>query len=259
MVKKYMDLSWLKQRLKERLHEKVRVSMAIQELSSPFPILYDNRTMPAASLIKLPIMATAFKLSEAGKLDLREKVTIHDAVEGGSFYYLPKDTQITWQEAIFHMIVESDNTAANMLIDAIGMDAVNEEIARLGLHFTLLQRKMMDFEAIEKQRENWTSQNDMAQMLYALSQKKWLGPKLDTQMLGILSCQEDNCLLPAQLPNYVGVAHKTGQLDGLYHDCGIIEKDGAPYLCCIMVDGITNEAQVISDLSYVARDIYDTI
>lgn len=264
MVKMYMDLSWLKERVKERVKGAkvkggVRVSMAIQELSTPFPILYDNRTMPAASLIKLPIMATAFKLYDEGKFDLTAKVKVHDAVEGGSFFYLPKDTEVTWQEAVFHMIVESDNTCANMLIDEIGMDRINEEIKRIGLHFTLLQRKMMDFDAIEQQKENWTSQNDMAVMLYLLSQKQWLGPKLDTQMKYILGCQEDNCILPAQLPNYVHVAHKTGELDGIYHDCGIIEKDGSPYICCIMTDGITNQAQTISDLSYLARDIYDVM
>lgn len=258
MVKKYMDLSWLKERIKARVHDGVRVSLGIQELSTPFPILYDNRTLPAASLIKIPIMATAFKLQEDGEIDLTHRVKIHDAVEGGSFA-TKEGTEITWQEAVFHMIVESDNTCTNMLIDLLGMDAVNQEIKRIGLHFTALQRKMMDFDATEKNQENWTSQNDMAQMFYLLSQKKWLGPKLDTQMLQILGCQEDNCILPAQLPNYVRVAHKTGQLDGLYHDCGIVEKDGAPYICCIMADGITNEGQTISDLSYLARDIYDSI
>jgi beta-lactamase class A len=75
----------------------------------------------------------------------------------------------------------------------------------------------------------------------------------------ILSQQEDNCILPAQIPNNVRVEHKTGELDGVYHDCGIVYKPGHPYICCIMTEGFTDEPQALYDLSYVARDIYDEV
>lgn len=258
MSKPYGEQTWMKERIQCRVHGSVRVSLAIQKLTSPVPALYDNRVMPSASLIKLPIMAAAFRMHDEGKFDLAQVVSVYDPVEGGSFYPDPP-REITWQEAVFHMITESDNTCTNMLIDRLGMDTINTEIRRLSLRHTVLQRKMMDFSAAGQGRENWTSAEDMAHMLYLVAHRRWLGMTRDMQMEYILSCQEDNCILPAQLNHTIRVAHKTGELDGLYHDCGIIYKEGVPYICCIMADGITSEAQTVYDLSYLAKDIFDAI
>lgn len=258
MDKQYRNMAWIEKIIAERVKDTARVSVAIQELHSPVPVLYDNRMMPSASLIKIPIMAAAFRRHDEGKFDLAQVVSVYDAVEGGSFY-TKQIKEVTWQEAVFHMIVESDNTCTNMLIDALGMERINAEIERLHLRCTRLQRKMMDFDAAKRGKENWTSPEDMARMLWLLGKKQWLGTKRDTQMLYILSCQEDNCILPAQLRNDIRVAHKTGELDGIYHDCGIIYKEGAPYVCCIMADNIADEARAIYDLSYVARHIYDAV
>ena len=186
-------------------------------------------------------------------------IKIYDAVEGGSFYHLPAGTEVTVRELIRHMIVESDNTCANMLIDMVGMDAVNATMQELGLSHTVLRRKMMDFAAASQGRENMTTASDMGRLFELLFNGQCVDGAYDMEMLEILKGQEDNCILPAQLPNMIPVAHKTGELDGIYHDCGIIYDKKNPFVLCILAEGIENEAQGIYDLSYLTRAVYDSI
>ncbi|WP_301860687.1 serine hydrolase [uncultured Megasphaera sp.] len=248
---------WIEGILQQRLQAPMRISVYCRSLHSGAPFCYDERVMPSASLIKIPIMIRAFRLAQAHSLDVSQPCPVYGQVAGGSVYNLPKGTVLTVHDLIFHMIVESDNTCTNMLIDMLGMDSINEEIRQQELRNTVLQRKMMDFAAAQAGRENLTSPSDMGQLLYRLAHGQCLGEELDRGMMDILLQQEDNCILPAQIPHIVPVAHKTGELDGLYHDCGIVWKKGTPYICCLMADGIDDEPQAVYDMSYIARDIYD--
>ena len=157
------------------------------------------------------------------------------------------------------MIVESDNTCTNVLIDRLGMDAVNEEIRRLGMTHTILQRKMMDFIASRDGRENMTTVSDMGRFFSLLSRGHAVDAARDQRMLDILSHQEDNCILPAQLPHTVRVDHKTGELDGIYHDCGLIYAPSGPFILCLMADGVSDEPRLFYGLSYFTRAVYDEL
>lgn len=252
-----INTTWLQQQKEKRLQQPIELSLYCQPLDSQTAFVDNDRCMPSASLIKIPIMIQAFRQAAKGSISFERVLPLHQIVDGGSFGEKKEGTPVTIRELVQHMIVESDNTCTNILIDLLGMDAINEEIARQGMKHTILQRKMMDFAAAKAGRENKTTASDMGHLLWQLANGNCLGNTLDTAMLQILSCQEDNCILPAQIPHPVRVDHKTGELDGLYHDCGIVWKDKIPYVCCLMADGITDEAQTISDLSYLARDIYD--
>jgi beta-lactamase class A len=254
-----MTKQWMKRIIEQRMTEHVDVSVYVRPLDREEPFIYQDRLMQAASLIKVPIMITAFSQEWREKLHFSDIYTVHDAVEGGSFYTLPAGQDVSVYDLVFHMIVESDNTCANMLIDILGMDAINETIQMLSLEHTVLRRKMMDFAAARQGRENTTSVSEMGRLFGLLASGQCLESRRDEAMRLILSQQEDNCILPAQIPNNVRVEHKTGELDGVYHDCGIVYKPGHPYICCIMAEGFTDEPQALYDLSYVARDIYDEV
>lgn len=218
---------------------------------------WQGRRMPSASLIKVPVMAEAFRQEKEGLISLRDHIKVYDAVEGGSFYYLPAHTEVTVADLVQHMIVESDNTCANMLIDLLGMEHINEEIQHLGLTETVLQRKMMDFAAAAAGKENMTTPADMGRLFQLLHDGACIDEQRDAAMLDILRWQEDNCVIPAQLPGPVPVAHKTGELDHIYHDCGIVYAPFGAFILCLMANHIDDEAQAIYDMSYLARAIYD--
>lgn len=245
--------------IKEKQHGSAAVSVYCRPLAEQDAFVYRDRVMPSASLIKVPIMACAFRMEKAGHLSFDRMCSVYGGVEGGSFYYLPEGTDVSVYTLLLHMIAESDNTCTNMLIDMLGFDAVNEEIERQDMVHTKLQRKMMDFAAARSGKENLTSPGDMGLLFSRLASGTCIDAERDRAMRRILAQQEDNCILPAQIPNTVPVEHKTGELDGIYHDCGIVWKAEQPYVCCLMADGICSEAQAVYDLSYLARFLYDEI
>lgn len=251
------DETWLEQAVERRLEKGVSVSVYCRRLDGGREIRWQDKVMPSASLIKVPILVCAFRREKEGLLSFAQKQAVYDAVEGGSFFDLPQGAVVSVWDLLFHMIVESDNTCTNMLIDLLGFDAVNEEIRRQGMAHTVLRRKMMDFEAAAAGRENVTTAADMGRLFIRLAQGRCLDPERDKTMRQILAAQEDNCILPAQIPHNVAVEHKTGQLDGIYHDCGLVWKPGGPYVCCLMADHICDEPKALYDLSYLGRDIYD--
>jgi beta-lactamase class A len=224
-------------------------------------VVLNSHKMASASLIKIPIMIEAYNQKNQGLLDFNEKITIRhtNTVEGGSIYNLPDGTTLTIGQIVELMIVQSDNTAANILIDKLSMKKVNAMIDSLGCKDTLLQRKMMDFEAAKQGRQNYTSVTDMANLLEKLYKLQCLDPASDQAMLDTLARQEDNTAIPAQLPHHITIAHKTGELDGMNYDCAIVYGQSHDYILCIMAENVKDEPHAFYDMSAISLAIYDQI
>ncbi|WP_346355583.1 serine hydrolase [Azotosporobacter soli] len=255
--------TWLTNQIKTvPAEKKTKYAVYVQALGdNSKPIVFNSHKMASASLIKIPIMIEAFKQKQQGKLDFSEPIIIRhaNAVEGGSVYNLPDGTILSLGEIVELMIVQSDNTSANILIDKLKMENINAMIQQLGCSETILQRKMMDFEAVKKGRQNYTSVNDIALLLQKLHALQCLDPESDQAMLEIMQRQEDNMIIPAQLPHQLKIAHKTGQLDGMYYDCGIVYGKKGDYILCLMAENIKDEAHVMYDMSSLSLAIYDKI
>ena len=125
-----------------------------------------------ASAIKLPLLVELFRQAEDGRHDLDAPVTLTegDVVPGSGVLRRLTAGQVTMTllDIATLMIIVSDNTATNMIIDRVGMDQVNETMARLGLGETKLQRKMMDADAWSENRENLSTPNEQAKLLALL-------------------------------------------------------------------------------------------
>ena len=120
------------------------------------------------------------------------------------------------------MIVYSDNTATNVLIDLFGMDGINSTIRELGYSDSVLQRKMMDFRAAEEGRQNFTSVKEMLDLMERLYEDRLLGSPYDGQMLDIMKGQADETMMRQELPDELVIARKSGELDALDHDIAIV-------------------------------------
>jgi beta-lactamase class A len=102
--------------------------------------------VPTASTIKLPIMVELFAEVEEGKLDGNQKLelTDQDKVSGsGVLTELSGGDLLPIRDLMHLMIVVSDNTATNLILDRIGGNAVNWRMAQLGLTQTAVMRKIM--------------------------------------------------------------------------------------------------------------------
>ena len=185
-----------------------------------------------------------------GALSLDQTLTLHssDKVGGaGVIAGFASGTELSLDTVLRYMITESDNTATNMVIDLLGMDAINAYIQRNGYHDTILQRKMMDFAAVDAGLENYTSAVDLGHFFVKLYNRSCVSPELDDVMLDYLAGQTDTECFPAALPG-VMIAHKTGELAQLYDDGGIIYQEGRPFIMVGMTENYSSRSMAISTL-----------
>ena len=221
--------------------------------------IYQSSQMRSASMIKVFILAAAMERVKAGSLSLDQTFTLHasDKVGGsGVLTGYANGTQLTLNKILRLMITESDNTATNMMIDLLGMDAINGYIAQNGYHDTIVRRKMMDRAAIAVGQENVTSVTDLGNFFAKLYNHALVSPELDDVMLGYLTAQTDTECFPAELPGF-RIAHKTGELDGLYDDGGIIYHGDRPLIVVGMTESYSSRGRAIRSLRRMLRAAVD--
>ena len=210
--------------------------------------------IPTASVIKLPIMVEAFYEVKAGKhrLDERLKLTKENQVEGsGVLTLLQLGLEPTLQDAITLMITQSDNTATNMVIDVIGIPAVNERIAAMGLKNTYLYKKvfMPPQGPMPPDQKKFglgkTTAREMAIVMESIERCDLGDAKLCKQMIGILKNQSVRTMIPRYLETVdtsetdSAIGNKTGSLDEVRNDVGIVYTKHGP----IVISAFTYDNQ----------------
>jgi len=191
----------------------------------------------AASLIKLPVLAAFFRQVEAGVLDLAQIVAIsaEQVVRGaGVIQFMPEPHRFSLAALAGLMITVSDNTAANALIDLLGMEYINATCRWLGMDQTMLARRMMDLAQIARGIDNLTTPDDVATFFHTLWVSSKFTPRSCKAMLKILGGQQFNSKLPAILPAAWQIYHKTGELPGAEHDAGILSGNGQALIVVIL-------------------------
>lgn len=187
----------------------------------------------AASVIKIPIFVEAFRQERDGLLSMDEEFSIRPEQKMpscGALTYLHDGLQVTLRDLCVLMIILSDNTATNILIDRLGMDAVNKTLRSLGLTQTTLRRKLFDSEASARGIENTITAGEMGLLLEKLHRGECVSPAADAEMLNIMKDQRLNGKIPFFLHG-LEIAHKTGEDDGVTHDVGIVYANHPLALC----------------------------
>jgi len=244
---------------------KIEYAFVIKKLGPLSPKLLHNaqKQFPAASLMKLPILAAAFYAISEKRISLEELVTIRkNDITGGSgklkSLSLPK--KFTFAQLLELMISSSDNTATNKVIEILDFKYINSIFKRLGLNDTVLVRKMMDFSQRKNGIENYTSAADISYLLEKIYKGGVVNSKLSNLALTFLKKQMVNDRLPRYLPPEVAVAHKTGLERGVVHDAGIIFAPNGDYIICVLVRGTKSYApakKFIAQLSLLAYNLYN--
>ncbi len=195
--------------------------------------------MASASMIKLLIAYAFLEQVQAGTLSLDDTYTLQyaDLVGGtGTLVGLGAGASVSYRDALVRMIDVSDNVGANILIDAVGFDAINAAAAELGLSQTALNRRMMDEVAIANGIENYTSANDLAKLLQMVYQGTFVDADSSALVLSALEQQQDWGGIRSGLPEGTVFAHKTGSLASVRHDGGIVEGEH-PYVLVVLCGG----------------------
>jgi D-alanyl-D-alanine carboxypeptidase (penicillin-binding protein 5/6) len=207
-----------------------------------------DRPMPTASLVKLPVMVAAYAAVQTGgtTLDAPLELQPDDLVPGSrSVDKLSPGARISLRDAIRMMIAESDNTATNLVLRAIGFESVNATMKRLGLaglrlHSPVYRRgESVDLEASRRfglgQGTAWEFVQ-LAELIESreLERQGIVAAGACQEMLDHLRACEDRGMSPRDLPAGVTVAHKTGWVAGTRTDAGIISTKAGPIAFCLL-------------------------
>lgn len=195
-----------------------------------------------ASMVKTLILEYVFHLAAQEQLDINDTIALSRSprVEGaGTLMELVGNHSFSYLELCRLMIVLSDNWATNLLIQALGMEYINARAEQIGLEHFEINRMMMDFKAVEENRENYITALDMAKLLhhiYELRQTVY-----GHEMWNILGRQQYRDILPFHWGEDVVFHHKTGSLDCVEHDAGIIETMNGDFCFVLLMSRLRND------------------
>jgi beta-lactamase class A len=209
----------------------------------------------AASTIKLPILLAFFEAVDAGKIDLNEMLIVErDAIASGSgrLQYSP-GKELTALETAKQMIVISDNTATNMIIDRLGgKEFINSRFRSWGLQNTYIQNKLGDFKGTNK-----TTPMDLVRVAAMIAKHQIISEQSRVNALDILNATENRKLLAAGLGEGAHIAHKTGDIGFVIGDAGIVEKpNGKLYLIGVFVVRPYNDLDARYLVQELSRSAY---
>ena len=235
---------------------------AIQDLTTGERFdLNADLVFPTASSIKLAILLELMRQAQQGTLSLGEKHTVRrsEMVGGGDpiLYMLGDGTvTMTLRDLAVFMVVLSDNSATNILIDRVGMDNVNAGVARLGLTETHLRRHMIDLEAARHGNENVSTPREMTALIAKIHAGQALNPDYTRQYIDLLALPKDS-LFHHALPSTARIEDKPGALEAVRCDTGIIEIPGHPLAITVMTTYLAAEEDGERAVETIARLAYD--
>ncbi|WP_333355273.1 serine hydrolase [Microcoleus sp. N3A4] len=189
----------------------------------------------SASTIKLPILVAFFQAVDEGKVQLDQMLTLRpEHIVGGSGE-MQDDApgkKYSALEVAKKMIVVSDNTATNMMIELLGgAEVLNQHFATWGLSTTVLRNKLPDLEGT-----NTTSPKDLINIIAQVDRGNLVSVKSRDRLLQIMRQTQNDSLLPKGLGEGSVIAHKTGNINTMLADAGMVDlPNGKRYLVAVMV------------------------
>ncbi|MDD5594602.1 MAG: class A beta-lactamase-related serine hydrolase [Candidatus Margulisbacteria bacterium] len=225
-----------------------------QELS-----INGSQEFPAASVAKVPVMAAAFHLSDLGQVDLQKKIRFRNEDKlGGSgvLQWLKGGTSYTIWNLVRMMIVLSDNTATRLVVNTLGLPTVNEYIKSLGLAETLIVDNTMLNEP-PALNINKTSPLDLAHLLVKIYRAQGFTTQSKNEMLSFMRNQRYRWGIWRGVPPGTVVADKTGNVDGVLNDVGIVYTKQGNYVLSVFTNGFKKQREARIFINEVSRACYE--
>jgi beta-lactamase class A len=234
------------------------VGLAVVDIASGQRFGVNERLVfPQGSAIKIPIVFELFRRAGAGQLRLDDRVAVGAADQvGGSGllqHFASGGSELSLHDLAVAMVVLSDNTATNLLIDRLGMDAVSESMARLGAPETKLRRKMIRPAESARGAENVSTPREAVDLMVRLARCDLPMPAASCAAVRrILEIPKPGAFrdpVPASVP----VAWKPGAVEGVETAWGLVSLPGSPYAMAVMVNYAADDAsRTIRELSAAA-------
>ena len=201
--------------------------------------LRGDETFPTASLIKVPILVTLYDLAEQKQLSLDDPLTVIkiDQVPGsGVLQFMHPGMSLSVHDAAALMIILSDNSATNLILDKIAIRRVWTKMEALGLPHTKVHSKVylrlasVAMDSSVKYGLGVSTPNEMAHLLELLAQGKAVSATADSAMLQLLASNADGDSMQRTLDG-LSVPHKTGATDSVRTECALFRLQSRVVAC----------------------------
>lgn len=212
-----------------------------------------DKQQVSASLYKMWVLNELFRQAKTGDISLDGYGTVtgddayYDALTGDQSMNV--GDAITLRSAANAMISVSDNTAAHLLVRTLGPDNINNFMRQNGLDHSYL-----DWSGVG---ENLTTPLDVLREMELVSTSRMVDAEASKQMISVMLNQQINNLLPVGLPDNTQIAHKTGALDSLLHDAGIIYGPTGPFVLVVMSSDLNSYDTAYDAFPKLAGRIYN--
>lgn len=269
----------------EKLRQQISDSLALQkgvfavafrDLSTGKTIfINEHENFHAASTMKTPVMIEIYKQAALKKISLEDEVVIKNefkSIVDGSLFSLDSTddsdkeiyTHIGEKRSIgslvYDMIIVSSNLATNIIIELADAKKVTQTMRDFGAKDIQVLRGVEDQKAYDAGLNNTTTAFDLLLIFEKIAAGKAVNKKADEAMIKILLDQRFNEIIPAYLPSTVKVAHKTGSITGVQHDCGIVFlPDGRKYVLVLLSKQLEDPVAAIRAMANVSAMIYNSV
>ena len=217
-----------------------------------------KRKFKAASTVKIPLMIEVYRRIDAGEAAL-DDVHVLKAEEkapgSGVMLHLHDGVELTLNDLIYLMISISDNTATNLLIRMVGMDAVNATMQELGMENSNLGREMKNRAAIEGEDENWAAPEDYTRIIQTILDGSAASSASCAAMLGQLQLQQNRKRISRFLPqdDVIEWGSKTGSIKDVTNDAGYIRTDKGLLLIAVFCENMADQHRGEQMIGEIAR------
>lgn len=215
---------------------------------------------PAASIIKIPIMAYLFHAADSKTLTMEKRVKVGERYKqpgAGVIQYLKPNYYSLWNLCRY-MISISDNTATYVLARMAGKKNVNSYVSSLGLKNT---RLLDETALVERPKPNYnrTTPNDIAYLLTRIQRGAGFSKTSRADMIKFMRNQKYVFGIPRALPKNFSCANKTGKLTNVLHDAAIVYSPRGSYVLCVFTQGFKNDTNariVMNRVSGIVAQYY---
>lgn len=258
------DVLWSRLRarvqdVEKRLDGVLGLSVKDLKTGTTFEVRPDE-VFPQASSIKLAVLYELYRQAGDGKINLAQvtRPPMPRVKGGGVLQELGDNVSVTWRDLAVMMVAWSDNEATNLLINRVGLAAVNSRLEdELDFDHTRLRRKMMDLEAASRGDENVGTPSEMRRLVEAIYAGKGLSPALAADIRAVLAVAKDSPFR-VPLPETITVMDKPGSLEGVRCVTAVVDLPARPYAVSIETTFLRRQEDGEAAIKEISAALYET-
>jgi beta-lactamase class A len=220
-----------------------------------------DERVKTASTIKIAVMIEAFARVTEGRAKWTDELVLTKAARYGGSGILPElsdGLRLTLRDCINLMMLISDNTATNIVLDYLTTDAVNARMKSLGFKDTRIMRRVGGGGESEegKQADNKkfglgaTSPREMVQILERLDRGEIINKATSKEMLDLMKREQARYAIGRTIPD-VPMASKYGALDHLRSCVALVYSKRGRVAMAITVDDMPEVNWSVDNAGYL--------